>query len=266
MIQLKKCNRGLFISLMVSLLFSIINCATVQPDERGVTKTFGKLDDEILKPGLVWYNPLFTTLVTVPTRTVNREVQLSLPSREGTTIQADISILYKVKPEAVISILQNIGEEYENTIIITSFRSAAADITSRHLAKEMHSSQRTNIGNEIRDLMNQSLAQRGFEIESVMLKSISLPAGLARSIEEKLQAEQDAQRMQFVLAKEEMEAKRKIVEAQGIRDSQKIISQGMAKNVLQWRSIEAFKELANSPNTKIIITDGKTPLLVPEGN
>lgn len=250
--------------ILLFLAGLMVSCATVQPDERGVVKTFGKLDTEVQEPGLVWYNPLFSSLVTIPVRTVNREVSLSLPSKEGTTIEAQISILYRVKKKMVIDILQEVGEDYEQTLILTSFRSAAADITARHLAKEMHSSQRTNIGNEIKDLMNKGLNGRGFEIESVLLKSIALPPGLARSIEAKLQAEQDAQRMKFVLQREEMEAKRRIVEAEGIRDSQKIISQGLMNNVLQWRAIEAFKELANSQNTKIIITDGKTPLFIPE--
>ncbi len=247
----------------MTFLFSL-TCASVQQDERGVIRTFGKLDDTVHTPGLVWYNPLFSTLLTVPVRTVNQEVKLSLPSREGTTIQAEISILYRVKPEKVRYILENIGEDYETTLILTTFRSAAADVSARHFAKEMHSTERTNIGNEITELMNKRLMDRGFEIETVMLKSIILPQGLARSIEEKLQAEQDAQRMQFVLQREELEARRKIVEAEGIRDSQKIISQGLMQNALQWRAIEAFRELANSPNTKIIITDGKTPLFIPE--
>ncbi|MDW8306958.1 MAG: prohibitin family protein [Leptospiraceae bacterium] len=195
-------------------------------------------------------------------RTINKEVQLSLPSKEGTTIQAEISILYRVREDKLHEILQNAGEDYEATLILTTFRSAAADVSARHFAKDMHSTERTNIGNEIAELMNERLYHRGFEIEGVMLKSIVLPPGLARSIEEKLQAEQDAQRMQFVLQREELEARRRIVEAEGIRDSQKIISAGLMQNALQWRSIEAFRELANSPNTKIIITDGRTPIFI----
>jgi regulator of protease activity HflC (stomatin/prohibitin superfamily) len=94
------------------------------------------------------------------------------------------------------------------------------------------------------------------------MKSIQLPAGLASSIEQKLQAEQDALRMEFILRQESLEAERKIIEATGTRDAQKIVSEGLTDNIIKIRSIEAFLELSKSPNSKVIITDGKTPLLV----
>lgn len=126
----------------------------------------------------------------------------------------------------------------------------------------MHSAQRAAIEKEITEQMSKILVPRGFEIEAVLLKNIQLPAGLARAVEEKLEAEQQAQRMEFLLDREKREAQRKIIEAEGIRDSQKIISEGLTKPIIEWQTIEAFRELAKSPNTKMIVTDGKTPLLI----
>jgi regulator of protease activity HflC (stomatin/prohibitin superfamily) len=126
----------------------------------------------------------------------------------------------------------------------------------------MHSAQRANIEKEVTEQMSKILLPRGFEIEAVLLKNIQLPTGLARAVEEKLEAEQQAQRMEFLLDREKREAQRKIIEAEGIRDSQKIIAEGLTKAIIEWQSIEAFRELAKSPNSKIIMTDGKTPLLV----
>jgi regulator of protease activity HflC (stomatin/prohibitin superfamily) len=99
-------------------------------------------------------------------------------------------------------------------------------------------------------------------IEAVLIKSIQLPANLARAIEEKLEAEQRALRMEFVLQEAQQEAQRRRIEAEGVRDAQNIISQGLDPNVLQFKSIEAFLELAKSPNTKVIITDGDMPMLM----
>ena len=96
----------------------------------------------------------------------------------------------------------------------------------------------------------------------MLMKSIQLPAGLANSIEQKLQAEQDAMRMEFVLQKEKLEAQRKIIEATGTKDAQKILSEGLTDNIIKIRSIEAFSELSKSTNSKIIITDGKVPFLI----
>ena len=94
-----------------------------------------------------------------------------------------------------------------------------------------------------------------------------MPRSLARAIEEKLEAEQQAQRMEFVLEQEKRKADQMRIEAQGIRDAQDIISEGLNPNILQFKSIEAFIELAKSPNTKVIVTDGDLPMMMdPEMN
>jgi regulator of protease activity HflC (stomatin/prohibitin superfamily) len=155
----------------------------------------------------------------------------------------------------------------ETNVISSVFRSTAADVCSRYYAKDMHSAQRANIEREIAEQMVKILQPRGFDIEAVLLKNIQLPLGLARAVEEKLEAEQDAQRMEFLLQREKQEAERKLIEAQGIRDAQKIISEGLNRNIIEWQSIEAFRELAKSPNAKIILTDGKAPMLInPSGD
>ena len=110
--------------------------------------------------------------------------------------------------------------------------------------------------------MNGQLIDRGFIIESVLLKSIVLPAGLTTAIGEKLEAEQDAQRMEFVLNKERLEATRKIIEAQGVRDANKIISEGLSPLLIRFNSIEALYKLSSSPNAKVIITNGDQPFVI----
>jgi regulator of protease activity HflC (stomatin/prohibitin superfamily) len=126
----------------------------------------------------------------------------------------------------------------------------------------MHSGERAIIESEITEQMNVALRPRGFEIETVLLKSIVLPATLARAIEMKLSAEQDAQRMQFVLQREQQEAERKVTEAKGIRDSQRIVNEGLTPMLIKYQSLETFRALAASPNAKVIVTDGETPFLV----
>ena len=126
----------------------------------------------------------------------------------------------------------------------------------------MHTGQRAAIENAIREQMMTQLKDRGFIVESVLLKSIVLPAGLTKAIEDKLEAEQDAQRMQFVLDKERQEAQRRIIEAQGIRDAQKIINEGLTPMLIQFKSIEAFNKLSTSANSKVIITSGNAPMLI----
>ena len=244
------------------LALALGGCAAVAPGERGVKRTLGDLDTVVYPPGLVWHNFFVTTVVRLPVRTQNLEVKLNLPSREGLTVQAEISILYRLRPEAVPMILENVGEFYERTLVLPTFRSAAADISSRHIAKDMHSKERKQIEDEIATRLREELNPRGFEIERVLLKSISLPPGLSVAIEEKLASEQEAQRMTFVLERERREAERRRVEAEGIRDAQLIIDGGLTPMLIQYRSLEAFLALAKSPNAKVIITDGRAPLLL----
>ncbi|MCH7399328.1 prohibitin family protein [Belliella sp. DSM 107340] len=249
------------------LLFSIIagliaSCTVVKQGEVGVKRKFGKLSSNISDAGLVSFNPFTTTVIKVPIRTVNQEVKLNLPSKEGLTIESEISILYNIAKDKVPFILEDVGENYERVLIMNVFRSAAADVTAQYMAKDMHSGMRGQIENQIQDRMHESLLERGFIIERVLMKSIKLPAELSRAIERKLQAEQEAQQMEYVLDRERKEAERRRIEAEGTRDAQKILAEGLVREIIELRSIEAFRELANSPNTKIIITDGKTPYLI----
>jgi regulator of protease activity HflC (stomatin/prohibitin superfamily) len=161
----------------------------------------------------------------------------------------------------VVSIVNNLGLNYEG-IIANVFRSASADVCSQYFAKDMHSGKRSEIELDIQKKMASNLVDKGIYIESVLMKSIQLPEGLSKSIENKLRAEQDAMRMEFVLQQEKFEAERKIIEAKGERDAQKILSEGLSDEIIKLRSIEAFNELSKSQNTKIIVTDGKTPFLI----
>ncbi len=238
------------------------SCAVIRQGEVGVKRKFGKLETQGLGPGMYSVNPFFARMLKTSVQTENLEVQLRLPSKEGLTINSEISILYSVQKDKVPQIFSEIGLDYENTAILPVFRSTAADVAANFMAKDMHSGQRSVIEAQIKKRMEEVLAGRGFIIEQVLMKSIELPTELSRAIERKLEAEQESQRMEFVLDRERREAERRKIEAEGTRDAQQILSQGLSKEIIELRSIEAFRELANSPNTKIIITDGKTPYLI----
>ncbi|MCZ8091350.1 prohibitin family protein [Flavobacterium sp.] len=237
------------------------SCSVVRPGEVGVKQRLGKLSDEITDQGPVLFNPFTSKIVKASIQTTDLELNLSLPSKEGMSVISQVSILYRLEKDKVPSIIRTYGLTYEN-IISNVFRSAAADVSSNFFAKDMHSGMRANIESEIKLKMGEVLSKQGIVIESVLMKSIQLPAGLANSVERKLQAEQDAMRMEFVLQQEKLEAERKIIEAKGTRDSQKIISEGLNSDIIKLRSIEAFMELSKSANSKVIITDGKTPMLI----
>ncbi|MEN0049845.1 MAG: prohibitin family protein [Bacteroidota bacterium] len=254
-----KLNVFFMLLVAVGLLSS---CAVVRQGEVGVKRTLGKYSDKPYTEGLRVFNPFTSRIVKISTQTENMEVALSIPSKEGLNIRSEVSILYKVIQRETPDLLREIGTEFERNIILPVFRSAVSDVSSRFLAKDMHTSERAVIEKAIKEQMMTLLDGRGIEIEAVLLKSIQLPPSLARAIEAKLEAEQQAERMRFVLEEEKREAERKRIEAEGVRDAQAIISEGLSPNILQFKSIEAFMELAKSPNAKIIVTDGDMPMIM----
>ncbi len=248
--------------ICLCLILSLTGCTVVRQGEVGVKRTLGKIRPQPLPEGVQVFNPLTATVLKVPTRTVNIEVRMPLPSKEGLTIQSDVSILYRVEGPKAPQVLERIGRDYEEVVILPVFRSAAADVSAKYYAKDMHTGQRAQIEQSIRELMMENLRERGFVVESVLLKSIVLPPGLTKAIEDKLEAEQVAQRMQFVLDKERQEAQRRIIEATGVRDAQKIINEGLTPMLIKYQAIEAFNKLSASPNSKIIVTNGDMPLVM----
>jgi prohibitin 1 len=288
---MKTIKKSIALLFVVSLFSS---CVVIRPGEVGVRQKLGRIDNQALVEGPKGYNPFTTVIVTLPTRTVNLEIQSNLPSKEGLTIGSEISILYRLRANDAPDILREIGRNYEQEVILPVFRSAAADVTSRFLAKDMHSGERSIIETQIRDRMAEILDVKGIIVENVLMKSIQLPNGLARSIEEKLQAEQDAQRMEFIKQREQRDAERRIIQAEGERDAAVIaadaeakrleiqaagqanatllqaeaqaeanrkLQESLSEEVLRLRAIEAFQNLSNTNNSKVIITNGDTPFL-----
>jgi regulator of protease activity HflC (stomatin/prohibitin superfamily) len=177
-------------------------------------------------------------------------------SSDGLEVTIDLSVLYKIDPLKAPFILQNIGENYEDKIVRPVTRTAIRDNAVSYQAVELYSVKRQEFQNRINQTITQNFAKNGLEVQQVLIRNISLPASVKASIESKINAEQDAQKMQFVLQKERQEADRKRVEAQGIADYQKILSTGLSDKQLIYESIKAQKEIALSPNAKVIIIGG----------
>lgn len=247
--------------LLVLVIFS--SCAVIRPGEVGIKQKLGKFSEDVVTEGTVFFNPITSKIIKESTQTKNIKLFLSLPSKEGLSVQSEISILHRLESDKVASVLKNLGRDYES-VITSVFRSAASDVCAQFFAKDMHSGMRASIEAEILKKMKENLEKQadGIELIAVLMKSIQLPRGLASSVERKLQAEQDAMRMEFVLRQEKLEAERKIIKAKGERDAQIILSEGLTEGIIRIKAIEAFKELSLSNNAKIIITDGKTPLFV----
>ncbi len=283
-----------YLAFIAAIALTLSGCSKIIQDEVGVKRTFGKLNKTVYGPGLRFYNPFFSKIIKVPVRTINLQIEAGLPSKEGLTIKSEISILYYIKKSEVPSILENVGLDFQEVLILPVFRSASADVCARFFAKDMHSSERAKIEKEIKEKMMDVLGPKGFIIEAVLMKSIQLPPSLSKSIEDKLTAEQDALRMDFILERQRKDTARSIIEAAGKNaiivlgaeadkkakiiaaegtatatlieakanaEANDLINKSLSPQVLKLRQVEAFESLSKSPNTKTVITDGKTPFL-----
>jgi regulator of protease activity HflC (stomatin/prohibitin superfamily) len=237
------------------------SCAVIRQNEIAMKRRMGKLVGEPVSEKTKLYNPFTTSYIKVPLRNINFEISIDIPSKEGLNIKAEVSILYRLDPKMVPTILREVGTDYERDLISPVFRSALADVSAQFMAKDMHTGMRSVIEKAVQERMMEILGEKGFIIEAVLMKRILLPPSLSQAIEDKLSAEQEAQRMQFVLLREQQEAERRRIEAEGIRDAQKIMAEGLTENVLRYESIKAFLALATSQNAKVIITNGDNSLL-----
>jgi regulator of protease activity HflC (stomatin/prohibitin superfamily) len=158
-----------------------------------------------------------------------------------------------VDPGKASEVYRTIGPNYKDVLIEPNLRAAIREATASHSANALYTGEREMVAKQIRDQLVTILGQRGFIVESILLRDIQLPITLKSSIEAKQQAEQEALAMSFRLQKEKQEAERKRIEAAGIRDFQQIVAQGISPQLLEWKGIEATENLAKSANSKIVV-------------
>jgi regulator of protease activity HflC (stomatin/prohibitin superfamily) len=259
--------------IVLGLLLSTIKI--IEPGKVGVQTLFGKVQNETLESGLHVINP-FNEVTTFSIQTENYTMSaksgegqvegddaIRVLSSDGLEVTIDLSVLYKVTPNKAPYIYQNIGEDYVNKIVRPVTRTAIRDNAVNYQAVDLYSTKREEFQFKINKTISDNFAKNGLEVQQILVRNITLPATVRASIESKIQAEQDAQKMQFVLQKERQEADRKRVEAQGIADYQKILATGLTDKQLEYQSILAQRDIALSPNTKIIIMGGgKNPVIL----
>lgn len=228
---------------------TIIDAGTV-----GVVKVFGKVDNRVLREGVNVRNP-FADIIKINIKTQERREEMRAPSKENLTVGLEISVIYHVEPSAAPEIVRTVGlvEDLIRKVLLPNFRSVVRDVTAQFEAKAVYASKRDEVASTITKRLAEAVSARGIAIESTPLRDVILPQDLAAAIEEKLRAEQESQRMEFVLNKEMKEAERKRIEAQGIRDFNKTVAEGISDNFLRWKGIEATNALAASNNAKIVV-------------
>jgi regulator of protease activity HflC (stomatin/prohibitin superfamily) len=222
----------------------------------GVVDFFGTVSPTPLKSGLNFVNPL-ARVVSMSIRTLEDKETMSVPSKEGLTVELEISSLYHLDPAKAVDVYRTVGPRYSDVLFVPQFRAAARGVTGGSEAKALYTSEREMLGRTIQEHLQALVKDRGIIVENILLRKVALPRTVSDAIEQKLKAEQDSERMKFVNQREEMEAERKRIEAKGVRDSQAIVSETLTPQYLNYLWI---KNLEQNQNVIYVATEANMPI------
>ena len=275
--ELHKLARGMrFAGLGIIVLGFLTSCIKqIDAGQIGVKSLFGKIDNEILTSGLNVINPL-VEVKTVDVKTLNYTMSgvhdegdkegddaIRVLTADGLEVIIDLTVLYRVTSDQAPRLIRETGLDYRDKIVRPLTRTKIRDNAVYFTAIDLYSTKRDLFQGRIFKSIDEDFKKRGLVLEQLLVRNITLPNNVKSSIEDKIKAEQDAQKMEFVLQKEKQEAERKRVEAQGIADYQKIISAGLGDKQLQYEQIQVMKALVTSPNAKVIVLGkGSTPIIL----
>lgn len=268
---------GRFIGIGLVLLGLSTACfVQIQPGEVGVQTLFGKVQPGVLKSGLNFVNP-FVDVVHFDVKTQNYTMSavhdegdhqgddaIRVLTADGLEVVIDLSVLYHIVPDKAPDILSTVGRDIKDVIVRPVSRTKIRDNAVFYDAVALYSSKRDEFQQKIFQSIEKEFNARGIVLENLLIRNIQLPESVKQTIESKINAEQEAQKMKFVLEKERQEADRKRVEAQGISDYQRILTSTLTDKLIQYEQIKAQREIATSPNAKVIFMNGKNtpPMLL----
>ncbi len=266
------------IAILLVLIGVLTKCIVeIGAGEIGVKTLFGKVQNDVLASGLHFVNPL-VVIKRLDIKTQNYTMSgihdegtksgddaIRVLTSDGLEVTIDLTVLYKLLPSEAPRLLRETGDDYTDKIVRPVTRTKIRDNSVYYEAIALYSTKRDEFQQRIFSSIDNDFKKRGLILEQLLVRNITLPQSVKESIEQKINAEQDAQKMEFVLQKERQEAERKRVEAQGIADYQRIINTGLTDQQLQYEQIKAYLELAKSPNAKTVIMGKSNAPIILDG-
>ena len=266
------------IAWVAAAVCAVVSMAVVvSPGMAGVMLLFGKVQDEALPSGLHFINP-FATVVEMEVRTRNYTMSnvedegqkkgddsIQVITKDGLTVKLDCTIFYSLQQDKLGQIYQTIGPDVEDKILRSEIRASLRDAAATLLATELYTSKRQSFVDAVTRTLTSSFQKVGINMEQVLLRNVILPDQITKAINDKIAADQDAQKMIFVLQKEQQEAERKRIEAEGQAKAQQIVSASLTPQILEYQRIQALRYVGEKGNLIITGGGGATPLIQVSG-
>jgi regulator of protease activity HflC (stomatin/prohibitin superfamily) len=267
---------GLVAIALAFVVVALGSFVTVDAGQLGVKVFFGRVESDVLENGFHVINPL-TEVVMMDGRTqaytmsgkinegqVQGDDAISVLSGDGLTLKLEVTVQYHLTPSTAPKVYKSLANDYVERVVRPETRAALRDAAVGFQATDLYSVRRGEFVNTVKEKLTRAFNTRGIALENVLLRDVVLPDKVRAAIDEKIAAEQEAQKMQYVLQREKQEAERKRVEAAGISDAQTIIAGSLTNQYLQYNYISTLRELVKSNNATFVITpfDQKlTPML-----
>lgn len=247
-----------FALLILSMVLTRTTFLTIEPGQKGVLfKRFGgglqmdKIYDQGFHVVAPW-NKMFIYDVRI-----NEALeQMKVLSKNGLDINVELSFRYNPVFDRIGYLHNQVGVDYLGRILKPEIRSATREVIGKYSEEELYSTKREAIQDEIFQRTRDAVDEKNLVIDAVLIREIELPQQIKERIEEKLGAEQEALRYDYLLDQERKEAQRKVIEAQAKADANRILNQSLTSNILRDKGIEATLQLANSANSKVVIIGG----------
>jgi len=260
--------RHLPLLILAVLALGLVGCGTEVPSgHRGVFYSKfggGTQFGDITGEGFAWHLP-WNSMIVYQIQTQERKELLNVLSSDGATIGLEMSILYHPVMSKLDSLQVTIGQNYYDVKVAPTVRGIARSVAGQYTPEEIYSTDREQVTLQIKEQLTEQMVENYVVVEDVLMRDVRIPETISKAINFKLTADQEAQRMQFTIEKEKLEADRKRIEAKGIADFQEIVSAGITESLLKWKGIEATQNLAESQNTKIVIignSEGDLPIIL----
>ncbi len=251
---MKNWKRTLVSFLIAAFAISALGgCAKVESGEGGVLWTaWSGTQNESYSEGWYFVAP-WNKMYTYDMRTQDKREDLHVLAKNGLSLKLETSVRYRAKPGALFQLHTTIGPDYYEVILAPAIRSVAREVGGRFTPEEIYSTKRTIVEQDIFKETKNAIKDRPVELEAILIRNVDLPDKLKTAINEKLEEEQHALKMQFTLAKEKQEAERKRIEANGIAERNRIITESISDKLLRYKGIEVTEKIAKSKNSKVII-------------
>ncbi len=252
-------------TLLVLVALLSTGCVRISSGHQGVLfKLFGGTQSDFYGEGIhrVWP---WDTMYVYDVRVQDGPERLSILASNGLSVGLDVSIRFRPEAAELPALHQEIGPNYYTKIINPTIRSEVRKIVGQFTPEEIYSTKRQEVETSITDGIKGALQDEHVDVETILIRNVELPERLRIAISEKLEEEQRAEKMVFTLDRERQEAQRKAIEAVGIAEFQRIVSEGLTADLLRWKGIEATEDLSRSDNAKVVVigsgTDG-LPLIL----